>query len=173
MVDEIRVCHTNQKRVSKNKMSDNTWGTFRGQISGFRFETKADSAAKKCPKATTDVAVNLSNRGKAIKTAMYGPLNPAEANTDYWAKIAKEWDVSESSAKKQLCGNCVMFIVTPEMKSCIKDGVVGDDRKDEWSAIDSAGELGYCEAFDFKCAAKRTCRAWVTGGPITSAKSKK
>jgi hypothetical protein len=27
--------------------------------------------------------------------------------------------------------------------------------------------LGYCEAFDFKCAASRTCDAWVVGGPIT------
>jgi hypothetical protein len=25
--------------------------------------------------------------------------------------------------------------------------------------------LGYCEIFDFKCAASRTCDAWVVGGP--------
>jgi hypothetical protein len=30
-----------------------------------------------------------------------------------------------------------------------------------------AGELGFCEIFDFKCAAKRTCAAWIVGGPIT------
>jgi hypothetical protein len=35
----------------------------------------------------------------------------------------------------------------------------------EWDTI-SAGDLGYCEAFDFKCAANRTCDAWVVGGPI-------
>ena len=35
----------------------------------------------------------------------------------------------------------------------------------EWDTID-AGDLGYCEAFDFKCAANRTCDAWVVGGPI-------
>jgi hypothetical protein len=40
-------------------------------------------AEKKCPKATQDIATNLSNRGKAIKTAMYGPLNPSEPNNDY------------------------------------------------------------------------------------------
>ncbi len=154
-------------------MVNNTWATYGGQITGFRFESKDATEKGKCPKATTDVAVNLSNRRKAIKTAMYGPLNPAEANTDYWAKIAKEWDVSESSAKKQRCGNCAVFIVTPKMKQCIKSGVVGDERKDEWNAIDSAGELGYCEAFDFKCASKRTCRAWVTGGPITQEKKDK
>ena len=26
-----------------------------------------------------------------------------------------------------------------------------------------AGDLGYCEIFDFKCAASRTCDAWVAG----------
>ncbi|CAB4156691.1 hypothetical protein UFOVP658_109 [uncultured Caudovirales phage] len=129
-----------------------------------------EKAAEKCPRATQDIGVNLRNRGSAIKTAMYGPLNPAEPNTEYWDKLGKEWDVDAASAKKQLCGNCSLFIQTPSMKSCIKDGVTGGERKDEWEAIDSAGELGYCEAFDFKCASKRTCRAWVTGGPITSEK---
>jgi len=32
------------------------------------------------------------------------------------------------------------------------------------------GDLGYCEIFDFKCAAKRTCDAWIVGGPITDKK---
>ena len=131
-----------------------------------------EKAAEKCPRATQDIGVNLRNRGSAIKTAMYGPLNPAEPNTEYWDKLGKEWDVDAASAKKQLCGNCSLFIQTPSMKSCIKDGVTGGERKDEWEAIDSAGELGYCEAFDFKCASKRTCRAWVTGGPITQDKKK-
>lgn len=151
-------------------MTNETWGTFTGTVKGFRFETKEESKKGDCPKATQDVTVNLSNRGKAIKSAMYGPLNPSEPNNDYWEKIAKEWDVDTASAKKQRCGNCVMFNVTPEMKACISSGVTGDDRKDEWAAIDSVGQLGYCEAFDFKCAAKRTCRAWVTGGPMTTTK---
>jgi len=145
----------------------NTWGTYTGEIKGFRFEQKAEST---CPKATQDIAVNLRNRKKAIDTAMYGPLNPAEPNEGYWKKIAKEWDVDTATAQKQLCGNCVMFIITPQMKDCIKQGVTGEGKDDEWGAIDAAGQLGYCEAFDFKCAAKRTCRAWVTGGPITKEK---
>lgn len=151
-------------------MTNDTWGAYQGKVLGFRFDTKAD---KKCPPATQDIAVNLRNRGKAIKAAMYGPLNPSEPNKDYWEKIAKEWDVDSASAKKQLCGNCVMFIVTPEMKDCINSAVTEGERQDEWAAIDSAGQLGYCEAFDFKCASKRTCRAWVTGGPITSVKQDK
>jgi len=151
-------------------MTNETWGTYQGKILGFRFETKADEEGGSCPKATQDIAVNLRNRGKAIKTAMYGPLNPAEPNADYWKKLANEWNVDSASAKKQLCGNCSLFIKTPSMMACIEGGVTGGERKDEWEAIDGAGQLGYCEAFDFKCASKRTCRAWVTGGPITKEK---
>jgi len=150
-------------------MSNDTWGTYQGKILGFRFETKAD---KKCPPATQDISINLRNRSKAIKSAMYGPLNPSEPNEDYWMKLGKEWDVDATSAKKQRCGNCSLFIKTTSMMACIEGGVTGGERKDEWEAIDGAGQLGYCEAFDFKCASKRTCRAWVTGGPITQDKKK-
>ena len=45
------------------------------------------------------------------------------------------------------------------------EGGIGGNPKDAFDTID-AGELGYCEAFDFKCAASRTCDAWVIGGPI-------
>lgn len=140
------------------------WKDYSGPIKGVRFEQKA---AFKCPAATQDIAVNLKNRSNAIKTAMYGPLNPAEPNNEYWAKLAGEWDVSPEVAKKQRCGNCAMFVVSPEMKDCIKGGV-NPDNPSEWDAVDAAGQLGFCEAFDFKCASQRTCRAWVTGGPITS-----
>ena len=129
---------------------------------------KADS---KCPRPTRDIALNLANRKKAIDKASYGPLNPEQPNEDYWKKLAAEWDVDVAESKKQRCGNCAVFIVTPEMKSCIESGL-DPENSDEWDAIDSAGQLGYCEAFDFKCASKRTCRAWVTGGPIkTNTKS--
>jgi len=119
-----------------------------------------------CPLPTKDIKLNLKNRKNAIDTAMYGPLNPAEPNEEYWKKIAKEWEVTAEVAKKQRCGNCAVFNVTPEMKDCIASGLTGSDRQDEFDSIDAAGQLGYCEAFDFKCAAKRTCRAWVVGGPI-------
>jgi hypothetical protein len=128
----------------------------------------ADAGAA-CPPATQDVVINLNNRKKAIDGAMYGPLNPAEPNTKYWKELAGEWQVSVAEAKKQRCGNCAVFIVTPEMKECIEGGLT--DNADEFDAIDAAGELGYCEAFDFKCAAARTCRAWIAGGPITEEKS--
>ena len=125
-----------------------------------------------CPTATQDVRVNLSNRSKAIKDAMYGPLNPSEANNAYWDKIAEEWSVSPEEAKKQRCGNCAAFIQTSAMMECIEGGLAqGDTRETAWD-VTEAGELGYCEAFDFKCASKRTCRAWIVGGPITDMNKK-
>lgn len=126
------------------------------------------AAAGNCPPATQDIVINLENRKKAIDEAMYGPLNPAEPNTKYWKDLASEWNVTAAEAKKQRCGNCAVFIVTPEMKSCIESGLT--DNADEFDAIDEAGELGYCEIFDFKCASARTCRAWVAGGPVTEEK---
>jgi hypothetical protein len=127
------------------------------------------AAAESCPPATQDIAINLKNRKNAIDTAMYGPLNPAEPNDEYWTALGAEWGVDTETAKKQTCGNCAVFIQTPEMLSCIETGLT--DNADEFDAIDAAGELGYCEAFDFKCASARTCRAWVAGGPVTEEKT--
>ena len=123
-----------------------------------------------CPPATQDIAINLENRKKAIDTAMYGPLNPAEPNEEYWEALGDEWNVDVETAKKQRCGNCAVFIQTPEMKACIENGLT--DNNDEFESIDAKGDLGYCEIFDFKCASARTCRAWVAGGPVTAAGSK-
>jgi len=51
------------------------------------------------------------------------------------------------------------------MLACIAAGIGEDSLADPYDAI-GAGELGYCEAFDFKCAAARTCDAWISGGPV-------
>jgi hypothetical protein len=125
-----------------------------------------------CPPATQDIALNLKNRKNAIDTAMYGPLNPDEPNDEYWQALASEWSVDVKTAKQQRCGNCAVFVVTSSMKDCISQGLTGENQSDEFDAIDEAGELGYCEAFDFKCASARTCRAWVSGGPIDDDKAK-
>jgi hypothetical protein len=123
-----------------------------------------------CPPATGDISINLANRQKAIDNGGYGPLNPKEPNDEFWQEKATRWSVDIQEAKKSVCGNCVMFIRTPKMLECISAGLeAGDSSKnDAWDAIDTA-ELGYCEAFDFKCASSRTCDAWVVGGPITAA----
>lgn len=131
------------------------------------------AAGESCPVATQDIKVNLANREKAIKDGGYGPLNPKEPNQLFWAEKARRWSVSPRQAKASLCGNCVMFIRTPSMLDCIKSGIEagGSGAPNAWDAVNNA-ELGYCEAFDFKCAASRTCDAWVVGGPITEEETK-
>ena len=115
-----------------------------------------------CPTATQDIPTNLKNRQQAIDIANYGPENPNEPNEDYWKAKADMFEGGIEEAKKALCGNCVFFIQTPQMLDCIAQGIGGEDAYDSIEA----GDLGYCEAFDFKCAAQRTCDAWVIGGPI-------
>ena len=44
---------------------------------------------------------------------------------------------------------------------------IGDDSSSPAEETIDAGDLGYCKFLKFKCAAKRTCDAWVEGGPIT------
>lgn len=136
-----------------------------GEYYGLKEAAKQKArAADACPLATQDVGLNLKNRQRAIKTTMYGPANPEQPG-DYFEKIAAEWGVPVEQAKTMRCGNCRVFIVSPKMQECIQLGLESDGG-DEYDVM-VASELGYCEMFDFKCAASRTCRAWVTGGPIT------
>jgi hypothetical protein len=122
-----------------------------------------------CPIATQDVAVNLKNRQKAIQVANYGPLNPAQPNRTFWMAKAKIFGTTVAEAKGSRCGNCAAFNVGPTIKSCIEQGLAagGSGAQDAWDVVNTA-DLGYCEMFDFKCAATRTCDAWVTGGPVTN-----
>lgn len=119
-----------------------------------------------CPPATQDIALNIKNRQTAIDQANYGPLNPNEPNEEYWKKKAEQFKGDLQAAKKALCANCAFFYRTPQILECIAEGITPEGKDDPFDAI-NAGDLGYCEAFDFKCAASRTCDAWVVGGPIT------
>jgi hypothetical protein len=120
-----------------------------------------------CPPATRDIKLNLKNRQVAIDTAHYGPLNPLEPNEEYWQAKADQFNTSVEEAKTALCANCGFFNQTKEILDCIAGALgQGENIKDAWDTID-AGDVGYCEAFDFKCAGKRTCDAWLAGGPIT------
>jgi hypothetical protein len=124
---------------------------------------------KTCPIATHNVEVNLKHRDKAFKEYGYGPANPELPNGAFWNDKANEWQTDLKQAKSMRCGNCSAFIQTPEMLKCIHDGIDEDKEGYAQVVMDSA-KLGYCELFDFKCAADRTCSAWLVGGPITSSK---
>jgi len=116
----------------------------------------------KCPLPTQDIKENLANRQKAIDVAHYGPANPKESNEDYWITKAKIFGGSVKEAKTMRCGNCAGFNQTTKLIDCITKGI-GMDAKE----VEQAGDLGFCEIFDFKCASLRTCDAWIVGGPIT------
>ena len=56
-----------------------------------------------------------------------------------------------------------------------RSGIHGEESDAETYApevVDSA-DLGYCELFEFKCAADRTCSAWLVGGSIKEKMSPK
>ena len=122
----------------------------------------------KCPIATQDIHVNLKNRDHAFKEYGYGPANPELPNEAFWNDKANEWQTEVRQDKSMLCGNCAAFIQTPEMLECIKYGI--DEEEGYAKDVMKAANLGYCELFDFKCAADRTCSAWLVGGPITTSK---
>ena len=122
-----------------------------------------------CPIETHDIKENLKKRDWAFKNVGYGPANPELSNGAFWNKRANEWQTSVGQAKSMRCGNCAAFIQTPEMMECIRSGIDIEEDSFAQDVVDSA-KLGFCELFDFKCAADRTCSAWLVGGPITSSK---
>jgi hypothetical protein len=125
-----------------------------------------EAANKGCPIATHDIDVNLKNRQKAIDEYHYGPANPDQAE-DYWTKSAQMFNVSAATAKTMLCGNCAAFDVSDSMRACISTGIKGEEAGVDANASINLADLGYCNFLHFKCAGARSCKAWVTGGPIT------
>lgn len=125
-------------------------------------------AETKCPKPTQDINLNLANRQKAIEDQGYGPMNPNLPNNKFWDKKAEMWQLDTvDEAKKSLCGNCAAFDITTKMLDCLAKGIGSDEGSQDPYDIINAGKLGYCGFLKFKCAASRTCDAWVVGGPIT------
>ena len=131
--------------------------------------TKLAQKEKDCQEATQDIELNLKNRQTAINKHGYGPADPSQPNEKFWLKKMKMWKVDDlSEVKNMLCGNCAAFDITSKTLDCIEKGI-GEEATDTVNA----GKLGYCKFLKFKCAAKRTCDAWVTGGPLTDKKYKK
>jgi len=124
-----------------------------------------------CPISTQDVEVNLKNRNNAFKKFGYGPPNPDEPNEAFGSKRPRCTTAPTDVIKGMKCGNCAAFIQTPKMMECIKQGLEKDE---EGLSYDDnfikAANLGYCDLFQFTCAAARTCDAWKSGGPITKEK---
>jgi hypothetical protein len=149
--------------LQENEAQPSVASTYPGQAASGSI-SPALLAEEGCPPSTQDIKLNIENRQKAIDEAHYGPLNPNEPNEEYWQAKADQFNGSVEEAKKALCGNCSFFYRTPEILKCIAEGL--GEEVDPYEAI-KAGEIGYCEAYDFKCAASRTCDAWVVGGPIT------
>ena len=123
----------------------------------------------KCPESTQDINLNLQNRQRAIENQGYGPLNPNLPNDKFWDKKAQMWQLDTvDEAKQSLCGNCAAFDITEKTLDCIAKGIGTDGGSEDPFDVIEAGKLGYCRFLKFKCAASRTCDAWVVGGPITN-----
>ena len=154
---------------SPGRVAWDAWGGDPGRTWAESMVARFDRDEKQvCPPATQNVLMNLMHRQEAIDVADYGPLNPNEPNDEYWAHLAEYFEVTPDEARKSVCGNCAAFDMTTKMQTCIAEGIKGndDDAEDPWDVIE-AGDLGYCRIFKFKCAAARTCSAWIAGGPIT------
>ena len=132
---------------------------------GNKSESVTEADNTKCPPATQDITLNLKNRQKAIDEYGYGPLNPDLPNTKFWMAKVDEWNLdSVEEAQQSLCGNCAAFDQRQDTLDCIAQGI-GSEQGAEDPTIE-AGDLGYCRFLKFKCASRRTCDAWVTGGPL-------
>ncbi len=129
----------------------------------------SEAELNQCPAPTQNIELNLQNRQEAINEYGYGPLNPNEPNEKFWQAKVDMWKLdSIEEAKTSRCGNCAAFDITTKTLDCIAKGI--GSGKDSYDVIE-AGKLGYCRFLKFKCAAARTCDAWVVGGPITDDKT--
>ncbi len=137
-----------------------------------------------CPKPVTDPALNKQNKIAASKEHFYGPdpfgraltktvgmakklpvLAPA-GHPDYWMGKAKRKVIPLELAKKQLCGNCKAFNITPPMVACggaSERPILVECAKGGPPRLTTP--VGYCEMHEFKCSALRSCDTWVGGGP--------
>ena len=118
-----------------------------------------------CPVATINLDINVKNRQHAIDEYLYGPANPNEPG-EHWNKIAKVWGINVDNAKTMTCGNCAAFDISDKMRKCIESGMKGDEQAADTMATAEKADLGYCNILHFKCAGTRTCKLWLTDGPI-------
>ena len=123
------------------------------------------AVGESCPTATTDIKENIKNRDWTIKNFGYGPLNPDAPDPGFWEEKAKLWKSDVDTVKTARCGNCAAFDQTKKIVDCMIEGINETKAADPYDVQDLANH-GYCQLFKFKCAAARTCDAWLHGGPI-------
>ena len=123
-----------------------------------------------CPPECSNIVLNMQHRQKAINVAAYGPLNPVLPNRSFWMHKANMFKTTVSEAQTARCGNCAAFNQTSHILDCIQQGLAagGSGAQDAWDTV-RAGDLGFCEIYDFKCASSRSCDSWVAGGPVRDA----
>ena len=126
---------------------------------------KVSEVSESCPTATTDIEENAKNRNWTIDKFGYGPLNPDAPDPGFWEKKADLWNSDVDTVKTARCGNCAAFDQTNKIMDCMIKGINETMAADPYDVLDRAN-LGYCQLFKFKCAAARTCDAWLHGGPI-------
>ena len=123
---------------------------------------RAATAADACPTATQDLELNLTNRQRALDTKEYGPANPGlddqGDNDKFWQKFSDRFNDSVENVMTMRCGNCSFFDTSDDTVGCIALGI--GDESDPEQAI-QGGDLGYCQALDFKCASQRVCIVWA------------
>jgi hypothetical protein len=116
----------------------------------------------RCPRVTQDIVLNMKHRQKAIDEAKYGPVNPqlddVGENLPFWEIYAQKFNDTVDNVMSMRCEGCTFFIQTPQMLQCIETGLGGEG--DPERAIEG-GELGYCQAWNFKCASMRVCFSWA------------
>lgn len=128
-------------------------------------EKEITSRSPSCPTATVDVEENTKNRNWTIDKFAYGPLNPDNPDPGFWERKADMWNTDVDHVKSARCGNCAAFDQSPQIQECIIKGINETKAADPHDVLELA-DLGYCQLFKFKCAAARTCDAWLYGGPI-------
>lgn len=101
-------------------------------------------------------AENKRNTQTVIASWQLGPLKPSvdpKANGEYWAKLAKTWQISTPEARRRFCANCEYFHNDPLTQAKMER--IPQNQYD----VDAGGR-GYCEKFDFICHNLRVCQAW-------------
>ncbi len=128
-------------------------------------EKTVTTLVESCPTATVDIEENIKNRNWTIDKFKYGPLNPDYPDPGFWETKADMWNTDINHAMSARCGNCAAFDQSPRVLECIMEGI-NENRAAHPEDVMELADLGYCQLFKFKCAAKRSCDAWVHGGPI-------